>query len=107
MCMTKINMMQRTQDITLTWDDADLIVNKVQDRSEQAVKTTEEHREQIMAKMIEFHVHIQQLRDHTESQATMQQQKAVPRPPAQKHDEDTIQFFTQGSDTFTITPEMI
>jgi hypothetical protein len=28
-------------DITLTWDDAKLIADKVQDRSEQAVKTVE------------------------------------------------------------------
>jgi hypothetical protein len=32
-------------DITLTWDDGDLIADKVQDRSEEAVRTTESQRE--------------------------------------------------------------
>jgi hypothetical protein len=71
-------------DITLTWDDAELVADKVQDRSEEAVKTTEAQREQIMAKLIEVHVNIQQLWDHAESQATAQQQKAVPRPPMRR-----------------------
>jgi hypothetical protein len=60
-------------DITLTWDDAELVVDKVQDRSEEAVKTIEAQREQIMAKLIEVHENIQQLWGHAESQATVQQ----------------------------------
>jgi hypothetical protein len=42
-------------DITLTWDDAELIADKVQDRSEEAIKTIEAQREKIMAKLIEVH----------------------------------------------------
>jgi NACalpha-BTF3-like transcription factor len=57
-------------DITLTWDDVELVANKVQDRSEEVVRTVEAQREEIMAKLLEVHENIQQLRSREESQAT-------------------------------------
>jgi hypothetical protein len=38
-------------DITLTWDDAELIIDKVQDMNEEVVRTIELQRENIMAKL--------------------------------------------------------
>jgi gas vesicle protein len=69
-------------DITLTWDDAELVMDKVQDRSEEVVRTAEAQREQIMAKLLEVHENIQHLRSQVESQATAQQQEKTQRPPA-------------------------
>jgi hypothetical protein len=55
----KIKYDTEDPDITLTWDDAEIVADKVQDRSEEAVKTTKVQREKIMAKLIEFHENIQ------------------------------------------------
>jgi hypothetical protein len=49
-------------DITLTWHDADLVMEKVQDKSEEVVRVTEAHREEIMAKILQVHENIHQLR---------------------------------------------
>jgi hypothetical protein len=94
-------------DITLTWDDAELVMDKVQDRSEEVVRTTEAQREQIMAKLLEVHANIQHLWNRAESQATARPQEETQRPPAQREGEETMQFIIQGRETFTIMRQMI
>jgi hypothetical protein len=54
-------------DITLTWDDAKLVMDKVQDRSEEVVRTVVTQREEIMAKLLEVDDKIQQLWSWAES----------------------------------------
>jgi hypothetical protein len=61
--------------ITLTWDDTKLVADKVQDRSEEVVRTGEAQRELIMAKLIEVHQNIQHIQGRVESHATAQQQE--------------------------------
>jgi hypothetical protein len=45
-------------DITLTWDHAEHVTDKVQDKSEEVVRIVEAHREHIVAKLLEFHKNI-------------------------------------------------
>jgi hypothetical protein len=47
--------------ITLTEDDTKFMADKVQDRGEDVVHDIESHREEIMAKLIEFHETLHQL----------------------------------------------
>jgi hypothetical protein len=47
--------------ITITEDDVELVADKVQDRSKNVVRTIEAQREEIMAKLVEFHENIQRL----------------------------------------------
>jgi tRNA A37 N6-isopentenylltransferase MiaA len=93
--------------ITLTEDDVEFMVDKVQDRGEDVVHITEAQREEIMAKLIEFHDTLQQLQIHTVQQATTQQPEKTQQPPAQKEKEDTVQIVVQGSDTFMVTQQMV
>jgi hypothetical protein len=48
-------------DITLTWYYEELVVDKVQDRSEEVVKIAVVKREKIMANLLEVYDNIQQL----------------------------------------------
>jgi hypothetical protein len=52
------------QVITLREDDANFMEDKVQDRGEEVVGCVESQRQEIMAKLIEFHETIQQLQIH-------------------------------------------
>jgi hypothetical protein len=56
--------------ITLTEDDAEFMVNKVQDRVRNVVHGEKSQREEIMSKLIEVHENIQELQIHTVSHAT-------------------------------------
>jgi hypothetical protein len=58
--------------ITLTEDDVELVMDKVQDRGEEVVCIAEAQREEIMAKLIEVHETLQQLWSQAVPQATMQ-----------------------------------
>jgi hypothetical protein len=67
--------------ITLTEDDVEFVADKVQDRGEDVVCVAESQREEIMAKLIEFHETLQQLQIHTVQQATTQQPEKTQQPP--------------------------
>jgi hypothetical protein len=47
--------------ITLTEDDDELVMDKFQDRGEEVVCVAKAQREEIMAKLIEFHETLQQI----------------------------------------------
>jgi hypothetical protein len=79
-------------DITLTWDDAELVADKVQNKSEEVVRTTVAQREEIMAKL---HENIQKLRSREKSQATAQPHEKTQRLYAQKEGEETMYFFSR------------
>jgi hypothetical protein len=105
--MQKEEIHHKDPVITLTEDDAELVTDKVQDRGEEVVCIAEAQREEIMAKLIEVHETLQQVRSQAVPQATMQQQEKTQRPPAQKEGEETIQIVVQGRETFTVTHQMI
>jgi nitrogen regulatory protein PII-like uncharacterized protein len=62
-------------DITLTEDDVELVVDKVQDRGEKVVRIVEVQEEEIMENLLEIHENIQQLQIQEGSHATMQQRE--------------------------------
>jgi nucleoside-triphosphatase THEP1 len=56
--------------ITLIEDDVELVTDKVQDRGEEVVCIEKAQREEIMAKIIEFHETLQQISIQAVPQAT-------------------------------------
>ena len=48
-------------DITLAWNDAELVADKVQDKSEEVVRIAVAQGEDIMSNILEVHDNIQQL----------------------------------------------
>jgi hypothetical protein len=93
--------------ITITEDDVELVADKVQDRGEDVVCTTEVQREEIMAKLVEVHDTLQRLQIPTVQQFTMQQTEKTQQAPVQKEQEETIQIVVKGSDTFKVTQQML
>jgi hypothetical protein len=83
------------------------VVEKVQDRGEEVVCAVEAHREENMAKLIEFHETLQQLQIHAVPQATTQQHEKTQRHPVQKEVDETDRLVVQGRDTFTVTRKMV
>jgi hypothetical protein len=93
--------------ITLTEDDVELVTYKVQDRGEEVVCIEKAQREEIMAKIIEFHKTLQQISIQAVPQATTHRQEKTQRPPTQKKREAIVHLVVQGRETFKVTRQMI
>jgi hypothetical protein len=92
--------------LTIKEEDAEFVVDKIQDRGENIVIATEAQREKIMEKLVELHDILHRMQQSKIHHPTMQHKEKQQQAPVQKEQEETMQTIVKSSDRFKVTHDL-